>query len=67
VSTLTIKEDCDAIGSLPHVYESVRNPAEYEEIKQANYAKINFLDQFDQEASTLLHTAQVHQEIVTSN
>jgi hypothetical protein len=66
MSTLTIKEDCDAIGALPHVYESVRNPAEYEEIKPANYAKINFLEQFDQEASTL-HTAQVHQEIVPSN
>jgi hypothetical protein len=66
VSTLTIKEDCDAIDALPHLYESVKKPAEYEELKQANYAKINFLAQSDQEALTL-DTAQVYQEIVTSN
>lgn len=32
--TLTIKEDCGAIDTLPHHYEKVKNPAEYEEMKQ---------------------------------
>jgi NifB/MoaA-like Fe-S oxidoreductase len=67
VSTLTIKEECDAVkDALPHDYESVKIPAEYEEIKQANYAKIKFLEECDQETSTL-NTTDVNQEIETSN